>query len=165
MTEQLHSLAYMHVKGSAQGAFLDDKSRAGKGKTLCLSVKFRGEVPHDIRGGQSHAVTKHDPISVVREWGPSTAQFLTALWNNEILDEVGFEFVRQSAAGKEEVYATLTLKKATVAYVETHAGDAKHLLSEGWRSVDVIGLHFEKIEFKFTDGSGQATASYDRSKS
>ena len=81
------AFAYMHVKSAAQGGFLDDSSRAGTSKTLCLAVRFRGDVPHDARKG-SYAVTQHEPITVIREWSPSTVQFLTSLWNNELIDEV-----------------------------------------------------------------------------
>jgi type VI secretion system Hcp family effector len=160
-------MAYMHVKGSSQGAFQEDGSHAGKGRTLCQAVRFRGDVPHDVRNGK-HAVTKHEPVSVIHEWGPATVQFLSALWSNEVLDEVGFEFVRQDRGGKEEVYATLTLTKATVAYVELRSGRAesgKAAVDEEWRTFDDVGLHAEKIEFTFKDGGGKVTASYDRKKS
>jgi type VI secretion system Hcp family effector len=158
------AVAYMHVKGSSQGGFMEDGTRAGKGKTLCQSVRFRGDVPHDVRGGK-HAVTKHEPISVVHEWGPATAQFLSALWSNEVLDEVVLEFPRQDKDGKEEIYATLTLTKATVAYVELRSGKAEQSVEGDWRAHDDVGLHAEKIEFTIKDGSGKVTATYDKHKS
>jgi type VI secretion system Hcp family effector len=153
----------MHVKGSTQGPFMEDGTRAGKGKSLVVAVRFRGEVPHDVRHGK-HAVTKHEPISVVHEWGPTTAQFLSALWANEVLDEVGLEFVRQDSTGKEEVYATLTLSKATVAYVELQSGAAERAAGE-WRPHDDVGLYAEKIEFMIKSGSGKVTATYDAKRS
>jgi type VI protein secretion system component Hcp len=159
----------MHVKGSSQGGFLEDGTRAGKGRTLCRAVRFRGDVPHDVRHGQ-HAVTKHEPISVIHEWSPATAQFLSALWSNEILDEVGFAFVRQDTGGREEVWASLTLTKATVAFVELRSGGREfgklaELGGEDWRAYQEVGLHAEKIEFMIKDGSGKVTATYDRKKS
>jgi type VI secretion system Hcp family effector len=154
----------MHVKGSSQGAFLEDKSRAGKGRTSCLAVTFRGEVPHDVRDGK-HAVTKHDPIMVTHEWTPATAHFLSALWSNEILDEVKLEFARQDKGGKEEVYATLTLTKATVAYVELRSGKEQEPEEGEYRPVADVGLVAEKIEFKLKGEGGQVTATYDRKKS
>lgn len=159
-------VGYMHVKGSSQGAFQDDKTSAGKGRTSVIAVRFKGEVPHDVRDGK-HAVTKHHPISVIHEWSAATAQFLAATWSNEILDEVKVEFVRQGKDGKEETYATLTLSKATVAYFELRAGNADEQV-EGkaeFRPVQDVGLIAEKIEFKFKDASGNATATYDRKKS
>jgi type VI secretion system Hcp family effector len=157
------AMAYMHVKGSSQGGFLADGSRAGKGRTLCLAVRFRGEVPHDVRHGK-HAVTQHEPISVIHEWSPATAQFLSALWSNEVLDEVGLDFVRQDPGGKEEVYATLTLTHATVAYVELRSGKTETLVAGEHGALDDVGLRAEKIEFKIKDGSGQVTAHYDRKR-
>jgi type VI secretion system Hcp family effector len=156
------SLAYMSVKSSAQGAFSADASRAGHSRSLCHAVKFRGEVPHDVRKGNAYAVTQHQPIDVIREWSLSTVQFLTSLWNNEVLDEVLFEFIRTDAGGQEVVYATLTLAKATVAYVELRSGNTAELLPGEHRSLDRIGLHAEKIEFKVKDKAGDATANYDR---
>jgi type VI secretion system Hcp family effector len=153
-------MAYMHVKGSSQGVFQEDGSRAGKDKTLCRSVRFRGEVPHDVRNGK-YAVTKHEPISVIHELCPATVQFVSALWSNEVLDEVVFEFVREDAAGKEQVYATLTLNKVTVAYAELRPGD--QALAEGeHRPLADVGVHAEKMELKMKTASGQVTATYDR---
>jgi type VI secretion system Hcp family effector len=156
-------MAYMRVKGSTQGAFLDDSSRAGKGHTLCFAVRFRGDVPHDVRHGK-HAVTQHEPISVIHEWTPATAQFLSALWSNEVLDEVGLDFVRQDPGGKEEIYASLTLTKATVAYLELRSGRTEELIGGEHRALSDVGLRAEKIEFKLKSGSGQVTATYDRTK-
>jgi type VI secretion system Hcp family effector len=159
------SLAYMHVKSSVQGAFLDDASRAGATKTLCLAVHFHGEVPHDVRKGSSYAVTQHKPISVIREWSASTVQFLVAMWNNEVLEEVGFDFVRPDTEGKEEIYATLTLTKATVAFVELRSGNTASLLEAAPRAVDHIGFHAQTIEFKVMGPSGASTATYERTPS
>ncbi|HEY6459863.1 MAG TPA: type VI secretion system tube protein Hcp [Polyangiaceae bacterium] len=158
------AMAYMKAKGSSQGAFLEDHSRAGKDRTLCLAVRFRGEVPHDVRGGK-YATTRHEPISVVHEWGPATVQFMSALWSNETLDEVSFEFVRQDDGGKEEVYATLSLSKATVAYVELRSGDVARLVEGEHRALGEAGLLAEKVEFKLVGASGPMVATYDRSKS
>ena len=154
-------LAYMHVKSSVQGAFLDDASRAGSDRNICLAVRFRGDVPHDVRQG-SYAATRHEPITVVREWSASTVQFLIAMWNNESLDEVGFDFVRTNADGKEEIYATLTLTSATIAFVELRSGDTAGLISTAPRAVDFIGFHAESIEFKVTGPKGDAKAVYQR---
>lgn len=163
MTTGNLAMAYMKAKGSSQGGFLQDNSRAGKDRTLCLSVRFRGEVPHDARGGK-YATTRHEPVSVVHEWGPATVQFVSALWANETLDEVEFEFIRPDGKGKEEVYATLTLSKATVAYVELRSGDTAPLAEGERRALGDVGLHAEKIEFKLQGAGGPMVASYDRSK-
>jgi len=158
-----HAMAYMKAKGSSQGAFADDKSRAGKGRTLCLSVGFKGEVPHDVRGGK-HATTRHEPVSIVHVWSPATVQFLTALWSNETLDEVDIAFIRPDGAGKEEEYATLTLTKATVAYVDLRSGETAKLGEGQFRALCDVGLHAEKIDFKLQGEGGPLVASYDRTK-
>ena len=85
MITGFQAMAYMKAKGSAQGTFAEDKSRAGKDRTLCLSVGFRGEVPHDVRGGK-RSTTHHKPVSIVHLWSPATVQFMTALWANETLE-------------------------------------------------------------------------------
>ena len=96
MITGFQAMAYMKAKGSAQGTFAEDKSRAGKDRTLCLSVGFRGEVPHDVRGGKQ-STTHHKPVSIVHLWSPATVQFMTALWANETLDEVELELLREQA--------------------------------------------------------------------
>jgi type VI protein secretion system component Hcp len=156
-------MAYMRAKGSAQGAFLEDRSRAGKDRTLCTSVRFRGDVPHDVRGGK-YAITRHEPVSIVHEWGPATVQFMTALWSNETLDEVAIEFVLPGGAGKEVTFAWLTLKKATVAHVELRSGDTGKLAEGVHRPLADVGLLAEQIEFKLQGPDGPVVASYDRSK-
>jgi type VI protein secretion system component Hcp len=157
-------MAYMKATGSAQGAFAEDHSRAGKGKTLCLNVRFRGEVPHDVRGGGKYATTRHEPVSIVHEWGPATVQFMTALWANETLDEVELEFVVPGGPGREVTQAWLTLKKATVAYVELRSGDSDKLAEGNHRQLGEVGLHAEQIEFKLQGPDGPLVANYDRSK-
>jgi type VI secretion system Hcp family effector len=158
-----HAMAYMKAKGSAQGVFAEDKSRAGKDRTLCLSVGFRGEVPHDVRGGK-HATTRHQPVTIVHLWSPATAQFLTAMWANETLDEVEIAFVRPDGTGKEEEYATMKLGKATVAHVDLRSGETVKLAEGHHGAVFEVGLHFEKIEFKLKGEGGPLVASYDRTK-
>ena len=157
----IRAMAYMRAKGSSQGTFKDDSSRAGKDRTLCYAVRFRADVPHDVRGGK-HAVTRHEPISVVHEWGPATVHFVTALWSNETLDEVVFEFVEPDKDGKEKTFATLTLSKATVAYAELRSGNTDKLVAgEHHRPLGEVGLHAEKIELKLQADGGPMTAKYD----
>jgi type VI secretion system Hcp family effector len=161
----LETLAYMYVKSSVQGVFQDDESRAGTDRTVCWAVRFRGEVPHDVRKGSGHSVTQHEPISVIREWSASTAQFLTAMWTNEVLEQVSFEFVRPNTDGKEEVYATLTLSKVTVAFVELRSGNTAALLDSAPRAAEHLGFHAQAIEFKVTGSAGSTTATYKRPSS
>jgi type VI secretion system Hcp family effector len=150
----------MFVKGSSSG-FPGGAAPGGAAKSRCLAVRFRGDVPHDVRGGAAHAVTQHEPITAIREWGPSSAQLLTALWNNQVLEEVRFEFVRDEGE-TEIVYATLTLGRATVAFVELRSGNSDELLEGDYRALDLVGFHAEKIELKIKDAGGDATANYDR---
>jgi type VI secretion system Hcp family effector len=157
-------MAYMKTTGSSQGVFAEDKSRAGKDKTLCLSVRFRGDVPHDVRGGTKYATTRHEPVSIVHAWGPATVQFMTALWANETLDQVELEFVRPGGEGHEPAFAWLTLKKATVAYVELVTGEARKLADGTYRELGEVGLYAEQIEFKLQGPDGPMVANYDRSK-
>jgi type VI protein secretion system component Hcp len=156
-------MAFMRVKGSSQGVFLEDGSRAGKERTLCAAVRFRGDVPHDVRHGK-HAVTRHEPISVIHQWSPATVQFVAALWSNEVLDEVALQFLRGDPRGGEDSFAILTLTKATVAYADLRTGHKDWVDGEHRQLCDV-GLHAEKLEFKMKHGSGWVTANYDRSSS
>ena len=87
---------------------------------------------------------------------------MTSFWANEVLSEIGFDFVRQNAQGQEEVYATLTLTKATIAFVELRSGNTESLIPNQPRDLEYIGIHAQQIEFKVNDAAGPATASYDR---
>ena len=163
MITGFQAMAYMKAKGSAQGTFAEDKSRAGKDRTLCLSVGFRGEVPHDVRGG-THATTQHKPVTIVHVWSPATVQFLTALWANETLEEVEIAFVRRDGGGQEEEYATLKLGKATVAYVDLKTGETAKLAEGQYLALCDVGLRAEKIEFRLKGEGGPLVASYDRTR-
>jgi type VI protein secretion system component Hcp len=158
------TFAYMHVKSKAQGVFVDDKTKAGAAKSLCLAVRFRGDVPHDVRKG-GFAVTEHEPITVVRDWSASTVQFLTSFWANEVLDEVKFDFVRPDDAGKEQTFATLTLTQVTVAFVELRSGNTAELVEAAPRTLEYIGLRAQGIEFNVDSPSGGVTANYSRQAS
>ncbi|MCL2724724.1 MAG: type VI secretion system tube protein Hcp [Polyangiaceae bacterium] len=152
----------MRVKSAAQGVFKSDQSRAGVGYTLCLAVRFRGEVPHDVRGGNAYKVTQHEPITVIRRWSASTSQFLIAMWNNEVLTEVFFEFIQHDPGGKEVVFATMTLTKVTVVSVELRSGNTHELVESDHGALDVLGFHAEGIEFTFMEDGGGATAKYSQ---
>jgi type VI secretion system Hcp family effector len=155
-------MATIHVKGSSQGVFQEDGSWAGKDRTRCAAVKFRGEVPHDVRGGK-YVALRHEPVSVIHEWSPATVQFVQALWSNEVLDEVVLAFLRGGRQGGEHHFATLTLMNATVAYAQLTTGHDDEIEGEHRQLCDV-GLHAEKMEFTLNPGSGQLSASYDRNK-
>ncbi len=159
--EDSQTFAYMHVKSASQGVFLDDATHAGKSKSLCLAVRFRGDLPADVRKG-AYAVANVEPITVLREWSESTVQFMNAFWNNEVIEEITFDFMRPDNAGKEAAFASLTLKRVTVTFVELRSGDTAPLLAHAPRTLEYLGLQPEVVSFKILSARGTLDATYDR---
>ncbi|WP_394822256.1 type VI secretion system tube protein Hcp [Pendulispora albinea] len=166
------ALAYMQAKSSKSGIFLGDDTGVRKGRekwSAVLAVRFRGERAQDTgQKGDTYSATKHEPITVIREWRPSTAQFLEEVWNtNRHIDEVLFEFVRYDASEQEHVFATMKLTNVVVAHVELRFGNTAE-----WRegsdpepTLEHIGLVPQAIEFKVKGSGGDAVANYEKNAS
>jgi type VI secretion system Hcp family effector len=165
----MKSIAYMQVKSSKQGTFMGDGSGARSGRekwSLVRAVRFRGEQARDTgQKNNAYSATKHDPITFVREWTPSPAQFAEEMWNNRKLDEVVFEFVRYDTSEQERVFATLKLTNVLVEHVELRFGNTREWSEnpEHESVLEHIGLVPQEIEFKVKDKlGGDAVAHYDK---
>jgi type VI secretion system Hcp family effector len=140
---------YMTVKGKAQGAFESEGGHAGAGRELCLEFLQEISAPNDANREASSASSSLKPISVVKPWGESSAHFLTALWDNEVLPSVVLEFVRLNEKDKGEVNVeTITLTNATVAFVKRSARRRPESPPETPFELEEIGFRYETMEVK-----------------
>src|SRR5258708_24173553 len=78
---------YMKVTGTTQGGFTKESARWEE-RQLCYRFRFKGTANSDPTRSADQAARAHDPIYVLKEWGPASPQFMQAFWRNEVLTEV-----------------------------------------------------------------------------
>lgn len=125
---------YVTIEGSKQGK-LKGESLAKSHKDKLEGYLFWYEVtsPRDTGTGQSSGRRQHKPVTFLKKWGAATPQIFQALFTNEQLTSVIFEFVQKSPSN--EVYQTVKLTDAFVAGVKQYIGTA---IQHGTRSTDSI---------------------------
>jgi type VI secretion system secreted protein Hcp len=115
---------YVTIHGNVQGPFRGNDTRASN--PAIMDFSYQVEAPYDVASGHASGKRQHKPITVVKEWGASTAELFHSLLTNEILDSVGFEFVHSGAGS--EVYYTIHLTNAHISQVH-HIGGGKYRVS------------------------------------
>ncbi|WP_394821382.1 type VI secretion system tube protein Hcp [Pendulispora albinea] len=154
MTSNQQAIIYVEIKGSKQGRFKSDPSRAGKDKPTCVAYRFGIEVPHETRG--SADIVRNQPLCIICEWNSFVVQCMQAAWNNsEPLEEVVLTFMRQEAGGSERPYKTMTLKNATIALLRNGSADPDYILRDDYRDLTLIGFLAEEILVESGDDKAQ----------
>jgi type VI secretion system secreted protein Hcp len=151
---------YMKVTGTSQGPFASDSPHAGDGRSLCYGFHFKGAANNDPTRGAANAARSHEPLLVLKAWGPSSPQFAQAFWSNEVLKEVVFDFVRSQESGpKEAAFEQIILKGATVVSLERKAGPDVTLPEGAPFELEEIGFRFEEMSIKSVPA--KIVANYD----
>lgn len=155
---------YVTIKGKTQGAFKGESKRTAHAEKISgLSYSHSIKSPRDIATGQASGKRQHGPITITKEWGPSTPQLFQALTTNEQLDSVLFEFFRTTPEGVEEVYHKITLTNATVSQIEyttgsgESAGTAKTTADYDTHELERISFTYERIDTESLIGKTAAT--------
>ncbi len=156
-------MAYVAIDGVKQGKFKGESSKLTHRDTIGV-VGFNYEVvsPRDAATGQATGKRQFSPITFTKEWGAASPQLLQALYSNETLKTVTFEFYRLDASGKEYVYQAVTLTNANVAKINKEGGNLPSGKSVDTYELETISLTFQKIEI--TDSQGKTSAIDDWSK-
>jgi len=139
---------YVTIAGTRQGAFKPDTVVAGAPKLIGLSCTVQLSSPRDAATGQASGKRQWKPLTVTKEWGPSSPQIFQALATNEVLKTVLVEFIRPDPRGPDSTYATITLTNGAVADVRqyTDAGPP-------YRQLEEIAFTFQKIEIRDVAGN------------
>jgi type VI secretion system secreted protein Hcp len=114
------------ITGKKQGAFAP---------ITLTGISHEIVSPRDSASGQATGKRQHKPITIIKEWGPSTPMLLQALTTNESLTSVLIGLLRD---GKP--IATIKLTNASVASYSSHG------LSESW------SFTYQKITWTWLDG-------------
>ena len=156
---------YVTITGTKQGRLQGEEnseSDDGAGQARLTGIKYRYEVSTPRQGGSGMATGKrvHSPVVFTKRWGPSSPQLLTALFTNEVLTSVLFEFVRVGGSGQEEIFHTVTLHNAVVTDIVTYA-DLTDTSGDPYDGayLEDISLVFRRIEIE--NKPGKTTAMED----
>ncbi|MDX6453191.1 MAG: type secretion system secreted protein Hcp [Gaiellaceae bacterium] len=114
------------ITGKKQGAF---------GPITLSGISHEIVSPRDAASGLPTGKRQHKPITITKEWGPSTPLLLNALTTNESLTSVLIGLLRD---GKP--IATVKLTNASVSNYVSHG------LTESW------SFTYQKIEWTWVDG-------------
>ena len=165
-------MIYLTTKGQKQGEFKADVAKSGKGLTekmiIIHSFDYGVKSPLDISSGHSMGKRQHKPVTLTKNPGPSTINFLTAICTNEVLPSVKVEFmVPEGNELKPQFTVELTNASVVSFNLESHeetefaGGDsAGGTSTAGGGSVQTahevrlerIELAFQKIVVTWTKG-------------
>jgi type VI secretion system secreted protein Hcp len=155
---------YVSIEGTKQGKFKGESPREQwKEKFPGLSYSHQIQSPRDVATGQASGKRQHGPITVTKEWGPSSPQIFQALVTNEVLKSVLFEFIHTTPDGAEEVYQTIKLTNATVCSAQyltgtgESAGSAKTQSTYDTHELEQISFTYQKIEMEHLPGKTSAS--------
>jgi type VI secretion system secreted protein Hcp len=152
------------VTGSKQGTFKPEgpPSGPGKGKIRGVAFTYGVNTPHDPATGQSTGRRQHQPVNFTKEWGASSPQFYQAIFTNETLTTVLFEFYATQVDGKTVVDHTIKLTDVTIDSVSqsVHNGQPGGPPVDS-RELQTIAFVFQKIEITSTTGGTQASDDWE----
>lgn len=156
---------YMKTNATKQGILKGESTRAQwKDQVPCISMLWEARTPTDAATGLVTGKTQHLPLTVTKEWGASSPQYLQAMLTNEVLKEVTLSFVKADPQGTESVYFTITLRNATVIDYRMRAGEAaatvdtgtaRHTAAYGTQELEDISFRYESITVTAGSGTGK----------
>jgi type VI secretion system secreted protein Hcp len=139
---------YISIRGAKQGAF-KGSSKGAKGKIGGVKFSLETTSPRDVATGQASGKRIHKPIVITKEWDAASPQIFSALVSNENLKTVLFEFVKNDAAGREEIYYTITLTNAAVSNIHSYL-DLTDTSGDSYdaHELEDVSFVFQKIEIE-----------------
>jgi type VI secretion system secreted protein Hcp len=151
------------VNGTKQGQFKGESTRqAYQDKIEASGFSFEVASPRDAASGTATGRRQYKPLTITKEMGAASPQFLQALTTNEVLKTVTLDFVKTNANGEEYVYYSIKLVNATVAGIRQHTppgGDkpaSTPAAAVGTPPLEEISLAFQRIEVESKDGKTMA---------
>src|SRR5437764_3999748 len=139
---------YVTVDAAKQGKFKGEGIDADKGRIPGVGLEYEVNAPRDPFSGQASGKRQHKPVVFTKEWGASSPQFYAALFTNEVLKSVLFEFVMTTNRG-EEVDHTIKLTNAAISGVRqsVHNGPTSGPPVDA-RELQEVTFTFQKIEIE-----------------
>ena len=151
------------VEGTHQGKFKGESPKdKHKEQIVGLAFSYTVTLPFDLTTGQATGQRQHIPITVTKEWGACTPQLFQALFTNETLKEVHFDFRKTVGNDEGTLFHTVKLSNARVVAIRqvtrSHEGSGG-AQPEPAKYLEEISFTFERIEID--NKSGKTAASDD----
>jgi type VI secretion system secreted protein Hcp len=154
------AIGYVSVQATKQGKFKgDDPGLLQKSEFIDYSFSLTAAM--DPVTGAVTGKNKYSAVTIIKKNGCSTPQFLQALFNNETLSYVLFEFVKTQTDGTKKVYYTVKLTNAYISRMAQLTNKDDLDLKSGSYPLDEISIMFKKIEVTYTDGGVVAEGDND----
>ncbi|HEV2702965.1 MAG TPA: type VI secretion system tube protein TssD [Steroidobacteraceae bacterium] len=165
-------MIYLTAKGQKQGDFKGDVTKATKGLTDKMIVvhafDYGVKCPIDISSGQHTGKRQHKPVTITKNPGPSSINFLTAACQNEMLPTVKVDFMMPEGTDLKPQYTVELANVSVIGYnLESHeeteysGGESSGGTSTGGGGsmqtahevrLERIELAFQKITVTWTKG-------------
>jgi type VI secretion system secreted protein Hcp len=150
------------VTGAKQGAFKGETTQKGReGKIQGVAFTYGVLSPRDLTSGLPTGKRQHQPIVFTKEWGVSSPQFYTAIYTNENLPTVLFEFFVTNPAGVEVLNHTIKLTNASISAIRQTLPDNQPVGSHDPRELQEISFTFQKIDIVSIDGGTEAVDDWE----
>ena len=135
------------IKGVRQGQFKGELRNLKGREDWMAGVRFSMQVSvsRDPATGQASGKHRHQPLSIVKEWGQASPQILQALATAELLNPVVLEFTRTGLSGEEAVFQRVTLTNALVADVRRYLDFTAAPADSVFRELEEILFTYQKI--------------------
>lgn len=151
---------YVVVEGTKQGFFANESIVGNHPNRLVgRDYDYLVKVPRDAATGMVSGKRQHGPVVLTREWGAASPQLFQALFSNEVLKSVTFEFYRTNNNGEEELGGLVKLTNATVVEIHQHgpsSGGTLHAAGPDTRRLEDVSFSFTGIEIQHPPGKTMA---------
>jgi type VI secretion system secreted protein Hcp len=157
------STFYVLVEGT-KGLFANESVVSSHpNRVVGRDFNYLVKVPRDAATGALSGKRQHAPVVLTKEWGAASPQLFQALFSNEVLKSVVFEFYQTSqATGEEELAILVKLTNATVVEIHQYSADAgpaataKHTSGSGAPRFEDVSFMFGGIEIQHLAGKTMA---------
>ena len=147
-------IAYMAVKGKAQGDIKGDCSQGGdkKDKMLVYASDHTVEIPKDTHTGLPTGQRIHHPFTVTKHKDQASPKLLKACCTGEQCD-VTLDYYRVAADGREEKYFTVKMESAIVVSMREYTPLTFLADNKPYHDMEDVSFTYSKITWTYTDGN------------
>ena len=149
----------LSVDGVKLGKFKGESLRQRAADKMDLSsFVMEMAVARDAATGRSSGRRQYQPVTIVKQSGAASPQFLQAAATNERLTRVVIEFYKLNANGEEQPYYVVTLEDATVSgFKQFTPVSVNEKSNSAGILFDEIKIVFRKITLESKDGKTMAS--------
>ena len=153
---------FVTVTGAKQGPFKGESAQKGReGKIPGVAFSYGVLSPRDPTSGLPTGKRQQQPVVFSKEWGISSPQFYEAIYNNENLPTVLFEFFVAGPTGVTTLNHTIKLTNASISAVRQTLPDNQPVGSHDPRELQEISFTFQKIDIVSVNGGTEASDDWE----